>query len=115
AAYKLISDERLKDIKKQPGYRAIATDVATLVEVIRERWSAVKGKTPLTLAGLDAYASRALDLLASVGLKEHAPATVGEASENRNRAFTLFARAYEEARRAVLYLRPKDGDDIAPS
>ncbi len=115
AAHGLIDGERLKDVKKLPGYRPIATDVATIVEVIRERWASVQNKTPLSLAELDGYAGRSLDLLASIGLKDQAPVTVGEAALNRQRAFTLFQRAYDDARRAVLYLRPKDGGEIAPS
>lgn len=37
--------------------------------------------------------------------------------QRRQRAFTLFVRAYEECRRAATYLRwhEDDADDIAPS
>jgi hypothetical protein len=101
----LVDGERLKDIKKLPGYRPLAIDVATIVEVIRERWAVVQGKTPFSLADLDRYPAQALDLLAGVGLKEQAPATTRAAALTRQRAFTLFERGYHEARRAVLYLR----------
>lgn len=114
-AFGLIDGERLKEVKKLPGYRPLAIDVATLVEVIRERWEAVQGKTPVTLSDLDRYAAQALDLLAAIGLKEQAPAVTGEAALTRQRAFTLLEQAYDDARRAVLYLRPQDGDTIAPS
>jgi hypothetical protein len=107
AAHGLISDDRLKGLRKQPGYRAVATDVATIVEVIRERWSVVKGNTPLTLSDLDALASRALDLLVAIAQKQKRPMTVGEAASHRNRAFTLFARTYDEARRRCCTCGPK--------
>jgi hypothetical protein len=115
AAFKLIDGSRLKDVKKLPGYRPLASDVAAMVELIRERWDVVQGKCPLTFSDLDRFAAKALDLLAGVGIKDQQPVTTGEAALNRQRAFTLFHRAYEEARRAVLYLRPTDGDSIAPS
>jgi hypothetical protein len=63
-AFGLVDGERLKDIKKLPGYRPLAIDVATIAEVIRERWAVVQGKMPLSLADLDRYAAQALDLLA---------------------------------------------------
>ena len=117
ATFHLVDGERLKECKTQPGYRPLATDVATLVEVIRERWSAVEGKSPLTLPQLNEYAGKAVELLTSIGLKEQAPAVIGDAATVRQKAFALFIKAYEDARRAVLYLRAKtgDGDDIAPS
>jgi hypothetical protein len=115
AAFGLIDGERLKEAKKLPGYRPLAIDVATLVEVIRERWALVQNKTPLTLADLDRAAGQALDLLAGIGLKEQAPAVTGEAALTRQRVFTLFERGYDQARRAVLYLRPQEADQIAPS
>ena len=111
----LVDGSRLKEIKKVSGYRALAADVATLVELIRERWSVIQHKTPLSLTDLDRQAELALDLVAAVGTRDQATPSVGEASLNRQRAFTLFVRAYEDARRAVSFLRPDAADDIAPS
>jgi hypothetical protein len=117
AGRSLIEGERLQNCKLVPGYRAIASDVLTIVVVLKEGWQVLQGKTPLTLEELNDAASKATDLLAAIGLKEQAPTTVGEASLLRQKAFTLFANTYDDARRAVLYLRAKeeDGDDIAPS
>ena len=86
-----------------------------MVELLRERWDVVQAKCPLTFADLDTFAAKALDLLVGVGIKDQGPVTTGEAALNRQRAFTLLHLAYDEARRAVLYLRPNDGDEIAPS
>lgn len=117
AGRRFIDGDRLKNCKMQPGYRPLASDVLTIVAVLKERWSTLVGKTPMTLAELNEAASKATDLLAAVGLKEQAPTTVGEAALIRQKAFGLFASSYEDARRAVLYLRAKeeDGDEIAPS
>jgi hypothetical protein len=57
------------------------------------------------------------ELVPIIGLTDQAPATLGESASIRQKAFALFVRTYENARRAVLYLRSEagDGDDIAPS
>jgi hypothetical protein len=50
-------------------------------------------------------------------VREQSPAVVAAASEARLRAFTQLIRLYEDARRAVAYLRAAEGDadTIAPS
>jgi hypothetical protein len=115
--YQLVDGDRIKDCKKANGYRATATDVLTLVAVFKERWSELAGKTPVTLAALNDAGNRALELLTAVGVREQGPVNAGEAARMREKAFTLFSRAYDDARRVVSYLRaePGDADDIAPS
>lgn len=117
AGYDLINVQRLADIKKVPGYRALAADVLALVAVFKEHWPRVENKSPVTLAALNDAGNRAVELLAAVGLRDQAPLTTGEAARLRQKAFTLFVRTYDDARRAVLFLRPEPGaaDDIAPS
>lgn len=117
AAHGLIDGDRLKDCKKLTGYKPVASDVATIVEVLRHCWPALENKTPLTLAQLDELATKAVHLLAAIGLKEQAPRTTGGAALIRQKAFTVFVRSYEETRQAVLFVRSKagDADSIAPS
>jgi hypothetical protein len=77
----------------------------------------VVGKTPVTLEALSDAGTRAVELLAAFGVREQGPASTSEAARLRQQAFTLFAAAYDDARRAVAYLRPKPGarDEIAPT
>jgi hypothetical protein len=53
----------------------------------------------------------------AIGSREQAPAAIDEASNNRQRAFTLLLTAYSQVRRAITYLRWNEGDadSIAPS
>src|SRR5688572_4574099 len=37
---------RLKDCKKVTGYRALASDILTIVPVLKEHWAQIEGKTP---------------------------------------------------------------------
>jgi hypothetical protein len=117
AGYGLVNAERLKDCKKAIGYRAAATDVFNLVAVLKEHWPKLEGKTPITLASLNQIGRRAVDLLAAVGVRDQAEITTGEAARLRQKVFTLFVAAYDDARHAVSYLRRRkdEVDAIAPS
>ncbi|MBN1608032.1 MAG: hypothetical protein JW940_15465 [Polyangiaceae bacterium] len=117
ASHELIKAERLAGCKAKPGYRALAYDVLTLVQVLREAWKDVHDQTPVTLAGLDKAAATAETLLRAVGLREQAAPTVAEATVLRRKAFALFMKVYARARAAVQYLRSEigDADGIAPS
>ncbi|MEY4549830.1 MAG: hypothetical protein RL685_6025 [Pseudomonadota bacterium] len=116
-AYGLISRSALDKCKVDVGYRPLIGDVITLVGVFRDSWPALAGKVPVTEEELLQAKGLALDLQEQLGMKEQAPVTNVDAALLRQKAFTLFIRTYEEARRAVLYLRAAQGDadEIAPS
>jgi hypothetical protein len=116
-SYGLLNSERLKECKSAQGYRPVAYDVLTVITVLRESWSSIAGRTPVTLDVLDHGAVLAEQFLQAIGLREQAPPTVGEASVIRHKAFTLFYEVYEDIRRAIQYVRGKtgDADEIAPS
>jgi hypothetical protein len=116
-AHQLVDGQRLAELKKVPGYRALASDVLALVALFKQHWSVLENKTPVTLAALNDAGNRAVELLAAVGLREQGPISTGEAARLRQKAYTLFLRAYEDTRRAVVYLRAAEGDadEIAPS
>lgn len=117
ANLRLLNGDSLKNVKTGLGYRAIANDVLTLCTVFRDDWARVEGKTPYTPVELHRLGSQALQLVSVLGNREQAPGTPAEATMLRQQAFTLFIRAYENARRAVHYLRGKasDAESIAPS
>jgi hypothetical protein len=91
--------------------------VLGLVALMRERWNSIQGKTAVQPPDLEAAERLADRLITAVGVREQGPVTLAAAVAARLRAFTLFMRAYDEARRAVNYLRwrEKDADTIAPS
>lgn len=115
ANLRLLDGDRLKNVKTGLGYRALASDVLTLCNVFRDDWARVEGKTPYTQAELHRLGTQALQLVSVLGTREQAPGTPAEATLLRQQAFTLFLRAYENARRAVHYLRGKEAESIAPS
>jgi hypothetical protein len=116
AAFDLIDGERLKHVKTAPGYRPLAGDIFALATIYQDHWSAVEGRTPVTLAALTEAKESALELLEAVGLRDQTPLTLGEAALVRQQAFTLLVRTYEQARKAVVYLRGDEGaNEVAPS
>lgn len=116
-SFGLMDASQIKDCKKASGYRPTAADVLMLVEAFKEKWPNIEGKAPVTLTALHDAGKRALELLNAVGLKEQGPVSSSEASMLRQKAFGLFLRAYDDARRAITYLRhyAGDADEIIPS
>jgi hypothetical protein len=117
AEYGLIDGERLNECKTANGYRPLATDVLTLVALYKEYWASIEHKTPVSFDALNEAGTLAVELLAAVGIKDQAPLTVGEALQVKQKAFKLLLQAYDDARRAVTYLRwhEDDADQITPS
>jgi hypothetical protein len=117
AARGYVSAQRLKEIRGSTGYLDLAFDLTTLAALMRETWSAIASHTAVQLAELDRAETIAEQILAAVGARTQAPASVTASAESRQRAFSLMVGAYDEARRAVSFLRWKEGDadTVAPS
>ena len=113
----IIDGERLAFLAGVNGPRNTAASTFLLVELFRKSWDKVVGKCATTLAELDEAERLAERLENAVGVKEQGPANVPEAAKNRHKAYFLFVRAYDDARRVVSLLRWRDGDadKIAPS
>jgi hypothetical protein len=113
----LLEPGRVEKLRSGLGYKNVAFDVVGLVQLFRERAHDLVGKTPVTPQELDHAAELAQQLVTAVGLKEQSTAGLTAAALLRQQAFTLFTQAYDEARRAIGYLRwhAGDADTIAPS
>lgn len=117
AAHGLLDRELPSLCKRSRAYLAIASDVFLLVHSFRQRWPELAGRTPVSLEQLEQANGRSLELISAVGQKANAPEAASESQLARQRAFTLLFQAYEDARRAVRYLRGERGDasEIAPA
>lgn len=117
AFHGLIPEEALSALKGPPGYLNLASDLYLLAGVVRANWDKVVGKTAIDEAALVRAEELSEYLVAGVGLKEQGTAAVAASSANRQRAFTLLLKSYEQVRRAVSFLRwdRGDADSIAPS
>lgn len=113
----LIGGDRIGEFKANIGYKNLAFDLMALAGVIRGSWDKIAGKTAITTDDLDQAELIGDQLVSAVGSREHTPANVAEATQQRQRNFTLFLNAYDQVRRAVGFLRwnERDADRIAPS
>jgi len=113
----LISGEKLTDFKSNVGYKNLAFDLLGLANVLRESWDRIASKTALQMSEIDEATLISEYLVRAVAGKEQAPVVTAEQAQLRQRNFTLFARAYDQVRRAISFLRweEDDVDSIAPS
>lgn len=113
----LIPKDALDDLKGVNGYKNTALDLQILVGALQENWTKVKGRCGTTEEEL-AYADKlVIHLLRTVGTREIGPEGVAQTTDARLRAYTLLVSAYDDARRALSYLRRHtgDADRIAPT
>ena len=117
AAHKLLDAAQLAQLKGGTGYKSLAQDLQVLSKVMQDSWPQIQGKSATTSDDLKTANQMSTRLMRIVGLREQGPAMLAAASEARLRAFTQLIRVYEDARRAVNYLRAPQGDadTIAPS
>jgi len=113
----LIDAQVLGSLKGPVGHRNVAFDLSALSSALRASWSRIEGKAAVVLEELEQARSYADQLLTMVALREQVSAAPSTSALTRQRAFTLLVRSYNEARRALMYLRwdQNDLESIAPS
>jgi hypothetical protein len=113
----VLREDQLADLQRANGEKSTATDLLLLTDVLLREWPQIEGKTVMTVASLEEASRVARQLLRAVEAREQGPARVAQAIELRLRAYTALLRAYDDARRAVTYLRSElgDADMIMPS
>jgi hypothetical protein len=113
----LLSMRRFDDLTGETGYKNRAQDVLVMGTHFRQNWPALEGKTGVTLEEIGRAEDLAQQMMNVLAARERSQMGVLPALERRNRAFTLFLRAWDEVRRAIVYLRWHDGDAdrLAPS
>lgn len=114
----LIDGAKLDEIRAGNGHLDLATDLIALGATFDLSWERVASKTAIDRSQVERASALGTELLGALGARDHAANRVApEALDRRNRAFTLLVRAYDDARRALAYLRwnEDDVDMIAPS
>ena len=117
AQHGLLNGTQLGRLQGGNGYKNLAQDLQLLSSIMREGWDKIVNKSATTADDLKAANQMSVRLMRIVGLREQGPALLADATDQRLRAFTLFITIYEDVRRAVAYLRGRQGDadTIAPS
>ncbi|AKV02155.1 hypothetical protein AKJ09_08818 [Labilithrix luteola] len=115
--HELIGAKQLDELKGSTGYANVAADLGILVRVFRAGWDRIASKTAVTAEDLDKAEGLSEYLLRSTAQRAKKPDLLAAAAEDRQRAYTLVLRAYDEVRRGITYLRWHEGDadKIVPS
>jgi hypothetical protein len=115
--HKLVDDKPLDELQGANGIKNIVQDLQTLALLLQKSWANIQGKSPTTAEHLDRALKLSARLMRIIGVKEQGPKLTAEATERRARAYTLTIRVYDETRRAITYLRTREGDaeTITPS
>jgi len=112
--WKLLQPEQLSQFRGIVGYQNVAFELMGLSSLFRKEWGSVGPRTGLQLSELDDAERLGDTVLSALGLRK--TASTGEVVQLRQRAFTLFLRAYNDAVRAITHLRweEDDADTIIP-
>ena len=113
----VLDGQLVANFRSGVGYRAVVRDLMGLTALLRDAWDTVSRLTALEESELVAASNLADRIVGALGEREQNPAKTVDAALVRQQAYTLWTRAYDEARRAVSYLRWHEGDadKIAPS
>jgi hypothetical protein len=113
----LVNDCRPKPRKNGDIYYDLACELMVLVYRFRNGWSSIARHCAISNEMIDQTEIVADDLLRAAGEENNRPTTIAHAKLARQKIFTLFARTYDELRRAVTYVRwdQNDSAQITPS
>ncbi|WP_437601206.1 hypothetical protein WMF28_06490 [Sorangium sp. So ce590] len=116
----IVDAPRVAEIRRGQGHLDTANDLVALAALFSEGWDAVKNRTTVEWKDVERASQLGPELLVALGARQQPglpTPKAGDAAERRARAFTLLVNAYDACRRAVSYLRWKEGDAdaIAPS
>ena len=105
-----IEAQALRPLRANSGYRTLAFDLQILAELFRRCLASNAGLTLVSAAELQRAQELAVTILTLLGRRSRLRADIQSAADLRRRAFTLFVRVYNEARRVVAFLRWQEGD-----
>ncbi len=107
--------ETILELQGPHGFKNQCVDVLQLVSILKDEWDVLAPETGLTALYLDRAEAAANALATAVGIRNQAARS--PAAELRQRAYTLMATTYDDARRMLTFLRWREGDAdrIAPS
>lgn len=112
----LLNPKQLEKLKGGTGYLKVSQDLGLLVAIIRARWSEIAGKTAITAEELN-EAETAWERLCEGYAQRMKPTRPADVIDARIRAFNLVVNAYDQVRRAAIFLRwsAEDAKTYIPS
>ncbi len=111
-AFRILPAETFAGLGAAVGHRNLAMELAMLAQLYRAHWARIEGRAPIEFAQVEAC-ERLAHLLMVASIERGAAAASlarAQALRERQRAFTHFVQAFDEVRRALQYLRWREGD-----
>ena len=93
----------LRVLKQRRGHLGTASNLLTMVALLRRHWASIAGKTALSGAELLQAEQIGEQLVFALSSRKQPLRDLKQLAEARQRAFTLFSRAYSQVRRALQY------------
>jgi hypothetical protein len=106
----LIDARQLERLHRGTGYLRVASDLALLAIILRQRWSAIESSTALSLDEVREAESLSVQLTMAYAVRDHEPVDLARATSDRQRAFALLLRTHDQIRRAVTFVRWAEQD-----
>lgn len=105
----------IRELQGVNGFKNQCVDVLQLVSILQDQWDIVGPRTGLSLEDIRRAEGAANALATAVGIRNQASRS--PAADLRQRAYSLMASTYDQARRMIWFLRWNhgDADRIAPS
>jgi len=111
----LLDADVIAKLRKSSAQADLAGDLVTLAALFTSSWGRVSSKTAVERHEVDRAAELGPAVMVAQASKKGSKGV--DTTDQRSRAFTLLTDAYDSCRRALTYLRWKEGDadSIAPS
>lgn len=112
-----VEEAQIRAVRRNKGIKNVASDILLLSSLIRHKWSQISTRCAITEIDLNRAEILGDQLIQFLGARDRVPLLITDAAIERQQVFTIFARAYDQVRKAVYYLRWEQGDaeKLAPS
>lgn len=106
----LLNKDAVAGLRNEVGYRNVGYDLMSLIAILRAAQTRIAGRSAILPEELDSAELVANELLELAAQREARSVVDPHVAENRHRALTLMVRTYDQARRAVTFIRWDRGD-----
>jgi hypothetical protein len=109
--------KEFKPVRGRPSYRNLVSDLLALTTILRNHVNSGTNHSAVSIKELNHAEALSLRLMALTAARKRTPEALAKATLERQKAFTLMSRAYDQVRKAVHFLRweKEDYAKMAPA
>jgi hypothetical protein len=116
AGRSLLNGDDIPPLRGGRSHRQLATDLVALAHLFQNAWTDLEGRTSVKRAEIESAANLGTQLMLALGARDVPQQSTEEvAGDARARTFTLLARSYDEARRAIRRRSSASWREIGPA